>query len=40
MPEKGTFIKFKNYNRSIEVPFIVYADFESFIQSINKWSRT
>ena len=35
MPEKGTFIEFKNHNRSIKVPFLVYADFESLIQSIS-----
>ena len=35
MPEKGTTLKFKNYNRSMRVPFIVYADFESFIKPID-----
>ena len=35
MPEKGTIIIFKNHNRSIEVPFNFYADFESFIQPIS-----
>ena len=28
-------LKFKNYNRSLRVPFIVYADFESFIEPIH-----
>ena len=35
MPEKGATLKFKNYNRSMRVPFIVYADFESFIKPID-----
>ena len=34
-PEVGTTLKFKNYNRSMRVPFIVYADFESFIKPID-----
>ena len=34
MPEKGTMLKFKNYHRSVKVPFIVYADFECFIKPI------
>ena len=35
MPEVGTALKFKNCNRSMRVPFIVYADFESFIKPID-----
>ena len=35
MPGEGTILKFKNYNRSMRVPFIVYADFESFIKPID-----
>ena len=34
MPEDGSTIKFKNYKNSERVPFIVYADFESFIKPI------
>ena len=34
-PEAGTTLKFKNYNRSMRVPFAVYADFESFIKPID-----
>ena len=30
MPEKGTILKFINYNRREKVPFLVYADFESY----------
>ena len=34
LPEKGTMLKFKNCHRSEKVPFIVYADFESYIKPI------
>ena len=30
LPEKGSKISFKNHNRLMRVPFLVYADFESF----------
>ena len=35
MPEEGTTLSFNNYNRSMRVPFIVYADFQSFIKPID-----
>ena len=35
LPEPGSFLSFKNYNRSLRVPFIVYCDFESFVKPIN-----
>ena len=31
MPKKGKFVKFKNYERKIKSPFIIYADFESIL---------
>ena len=34
MPDEGTTLSFKKYNRSMRVPFIVYADFKSFIKPI------
>ena len=34
LPEKGTMLKFKNYHRSEKVPFIIYVDFECFIDPI------
>ena len=42
MPEKGDFIAFKHHNRSIKVPFVVYADFEeiSTCESSEKKSFT
>jgi hypothetical protein len=33
LPEKGTVIKFKNFNRKQNCPFVIYADFESLLQS-------
>ena len=35
MPEKGSFISFIHHNRSIKVPFVVYADFECFTKKIS-----
>ena len=35
MPEKGTMLRFKNYHRGERVPFVIYADFESCIKSID-----
>ena len=34
MPGEKTFISFKNHNRSMNVPFVVYADFEAFTEDI------
>ena len=34
MPEKGNFISFIHHNRSIQIPFVVYADFEAFTEEI------
>ena len=34
MPDEGTRLKFKNYDKKERVPFIVYADFECFIKPI------
>ena len=35
MPEEKTTISFKNIQKSMRMPFIVYADFESFIKPID-----
>ena len=35
LPIQGTKLSFRNYNRSMRVPFVVYADFESFIKPID-----
>ena len=38
MPKKGTMLSFKNLNRKMRVPFVVYADFEAFTESISTCS--
>ena len=38
MPEKGTMLSLKNYHRKMRVPFVVYADFEAFTESISTCS--
>ena len=35
LPKKGTMLKFKSHHRSEKVPFIVYADFESYIKQLH-----
>jgi hypothetical protein len=35
LPKPGTMLSFKHYNRSMKVPFVVYADFESLIKPID-----
>ena len=40
MPKEGSILSFTNLNRSMRVPFIVYADFESFIKPIDTCNST
>ena len=35
MPEKGTFIQFKNHIRSQKIPFVIYVDFECLVEPIS-----
>ncbi|KAG1651863.1 hypothetical protein GQR58_026696 [Nymphon striatum] len=35
LPEKGTKLYFKNHHKSMRVPFVVYADFESFTEQLD-----
>ena len=35
VPEAGRTLKFKHYFKSMRVPFVVYADFESFLKPIS-----
>ena len=35
MPEEGSLVTFIHHNRSIKVPFVVYADFEAFTEEIS-----
>ena len=36
MPKKGTFVCFKNNHRKMDLPFVIYADFESIMRAIRK----
>ena len=40
LPKEGSKISFKNHNNSMRVPFIVYADFESFTPSYQPANQT
>ena len=31
MPNQGEYVKFKNFERKIKSPFMIYADFESIL---------
>lgn len=35
LPPRGSYLKFKNYNRHMKVPFVIYADFECFTVPIS-----
>ena len=35
LPEPNTMLRFKNYNRSMRVPFVIFADFESSIKPLD-----
>ena len=35
MPKEGTALAFNHFFKSMKVPFVVYADFESFTQKLN-----
>ena len=35
MPKKSEYVQFKNYDRKINSPFIIYADFESILVAEN-----
>ena len=37
LPKIGTVLEFKNYHRMEKVPFLVYADFESFIKPLDTY---
>ena len=31
MPKEGEKVQFKNYHKKLEVPFVIYADFEAIV---------
>ena len=33
LPNKGEYVKFKNIERKIKAPFMIYADFESILET-------
>ena len=35
MPKKGTFIEFAKFGKKLKVPFVIYADFESYTEKVN-----
>ena len=35
MPKKGTTIKFDKFGKALKVPFVIYADFESFTEKVS-----
>ena len=35
IPKKDEYVKFKNYERKMKSPFIIYADFESLVKEDN-----
>ena len=38
MPEPNTYLHFKNYQKQLPIPFVVYADFECFTKPMNSCS--
>ena len=40
MPKEGSICKFKNYQRYMKVPFVVYADFESIVEKVLSVSKS
>ena len=39
MPEEGTFVYFKNNHKKMDMPFVIYADFESLMKAIQYAQR-
>ena len=35
LPEDGTFLSFKNHHKKMDMPFVIYADFESIIKPLH-----
>ena len=36
LPDKNTFIEFKNHNKKFRCPFVIYADFESILKKMTQ----
>ena len=39
MTKKGEYVKFKNYEREIKSPIMMYTDFESILVSVDNWEK-
>ena len=39
LPKKCEYVKFKNYEKKIKWPFIIYANFESILVSENNGTQ-
>lgn len=39
MPEEGTFLQFKNNHKRMDIPFVIYADFESIMRKLRTVQR-
>ena len=35
MPKEGEKVQFKNYHKKLDVPFVIYADFEAIVEKIH-----
>ena len=35
MPNKGEKVQFKNFHKQLEVPIVIYADFEAIVEKIH-----
>ena len=35
MPEEGTFLHFKSQHKTMDIPFVIYADFESIMRALH-----
>ena len=40
MPEEGTFVYFKNNHKIMDMPFVIYADFESLMRAVHSVKQT
>lgn len=36
LPNEGSFIQFKNYERKQNIPFVIYADFETLLEPVSR----
>lgn len=40
LPERGSIIKFKNFERKQDIPFVIYADFETMLENVGSESQS